>query len=93
MTIKNVLLFGLAGCICFASGLSAAAQELAPSTTRGTAKVQIRYFNPFDVGSSRLDDGPLWVLHGAACKRIALLDDGLTGSRFIGRGNFEYLER
>jgi hypothetical protein len=81
MTIKNVLLFGLAGCIYFASPWSAAAQELAPSTTRGTAKVQIRYFNPFDVGSSRLTMDPFGFF---TVQRASVSPFSMTGSSAVG---------
>ena len=82
MTTKNVLLFGLAGCICFASALSAAAQELAPSTTRGTVKVQIRYFNPFDVGSSHLTMDPFgfFTLQRASVSPFSMTDSSATSS-------------
>jgi hypothetical protein len=58
MTFDKRLPATLAAFICLALAMSAMAQDLTPSTTRGTVKVQSRLFNPFDVSQSRLSIDP-----------------------------------
>jgi len=58
MTFDKRLSASLAAITCLSLVVTAAAQELTPSTTRGTVKVQSRLFNPFDVGQSRLSMDP-----------------------------------
>jgi len=58
MKFDKRLSASLAAFTCLALATSAMAQELTPSTTRGTVKVQSRLFNPFDVSQSRLSIDP-----------------------------------
>jgi hypothetical protein len=58
MRFDERLSASFAALICLSLATSVMAQDLAPSTTRGTIKVQSRLFNPFDVSGSRLSMDP-----------------------------------
>jgi hypothetical protein len=58
MTFHKRLSTTLAAIVCLSMATGAMAQDLTPSTTRGTVKVQSRVFNPFDVSRSRLTIDP-----------------------------------
>jgi hypothetical protein len=57
----NAILAIALGMCCVSVGRANAADELLTSTTRGTAKVQSRVFNPFEVGVSRLSIDPFGI--------------------------------
>src|ERR1700742_3976015 len=53
MTFDKTFSPALAALGCLAMAMSGMAQDLTPTTTRGTVKVQSRLFNPFDVSQTQ----------------------------------------